>query len=181
MLLFTIFSDTKGVIGIKDTTNTGSYTATDLGIITGPSDITYNEDDKSVTVQPIMESKKVSTPEVAAGTSQQQGNKVLEDPQFTKVTDYIAAVMENAVDRQNDILDGLSDTIKECFSYIKEKETQSKENKLTEQQFEKIIDKQNSIIEVQNNRLEQQQACFNTMCEVLKQVSVTHDMMADSK
>lgn len=112
-----------------------------MGIITGPSDITYNEDDKSVTVQPIKEHQKGDNTDNAAGTSL-QGKMVLEDQQFTKVTDYIAAVMENAVDRQNDILNGLSDIIKDCFIYMKEKDAKYEENQLTEKHFSRIIHKQ---------------------------------------
>lgn len=174
------FSDTKGVIGIKDVTSTAPYTTTDLGIITGPSDITYNEYDKSVTVQPVDDPSPKNTPQITAATSQQDKTD-FEEEQFPKVTEYIAAVMETAVDRQNDILDGLSAIIKVCFKYMKDKDAQVKENQVTDKQISRIIDKQNSIIEVQNERLEKQQACLNTMCEVFKQVSVTHEMMADSK
>lgn len=89
--------------------------------------------------------------------------------------------MESAVDRQNNILEGLAEIVKEAFSYIKEKDGIFKEKQLSDNTLARVINKQNVLIETQNKCLNKQQECLDTMCEVLKQVTVMHDMMADSE
>lgn len=67
------------------------------------------------------------------------------------------------LDWQNDIMEGLADVVKDCFSYMKEKDAIFKEQQEKDDKFTRIINKQNSIIEVQNERLEKQQTCLDTV------------------
>lgn len=136
--------------------------------------------ENKVTVKSVPKQETITEPAKVTPSSPKIENEA-EVPQYNKVTEYIAAVMETAVDRQNDILGGLADMVSDCFRYMKDKDEMYKEKLLTDTTLKMIIDKQNAIIDVQNERLDEQKKCLETMNCVMKRVSVTHDMMADSK
>lgn len=176
------FAETKGIIGIKDVTSVGDgvFKTHDLGIIASTSDITYNEADKTITVKPVP-SQKTPTAASVPSTSHYVATDMTDGSQIEKIKEFVGATIETAVDRQNEILAGLADMVKDSFSYLKERDDLFKEKQVADNTLERVIENQNAIIEKHNARLEKQDECLYKMCEVLKQVTVTHDMIADSE
>lgn len=175
------FLETKGVIGVQDITNSNAIQAVDYDPINNADSVSPYIDGGLHDNNGPTSNQDYDSSEKPAYTlpATDEPNDIPVKPQ-TSAREFVESLLENAVDRQNDILDGLSDVIKDTFNILKQREqngTKSDDNT----QFSKVMEKQEELIVLQNKRLDKQDVAIATMSNILEKVTQTHDMMADSK
>lgn len=175
-LIFLLFLETRGVIGITDITKSN--------VLQSAEDNNNNNTDidggfPENTVQNFNPQYNNGQQPANTSPATEQVNDDNDKPNISP-REFVESLLENAVDRQNDILDGLSDVVKETFTILRQRETTAS-NSEANIKVAKVLEKQQEIIVVQNKRLDQQNVEIATMSKILQKVTLTHDMMADSK